>query len=124
MILSRMNITKNQNYYPQTLMYEIKTEHVYEDFLSDKENFDFSNYSNKSKYYDDLNKLLIGKMNGETEGLTTEECFGSKPKIYSFLLENNEHKKAKVVNKNAATAIHNEHKDVSLNNKCIRHSMN
>ena len=49
MILSRMNITKNQNYYPQTLMYEIKTEHVYEDFLSDKENFDFSNYSNKSK---------------------------------------------------------------------------
>ena len=35
------------------LMYEIKTEDVYEDFSSDKEMFDFSNYSTKSKYYDD-----------------------------------------------------------------------
>ena len=35
------------------LMHEIKTEDVYEDFSSDKEMFDFSNYLNKSKYYDD-----------------------------------------------------------------------
>ena len=34
-----------------SLMYEIKTEDVYEDFSSDKEKFDFSNYSTKSKYY-------------------------------------------------------------------------
>ena len=31
-----------------SLMYAIKTEDVYEDFRSDKEMFDFSNYSNKS----------------------------------------------------------------------------
>ena len=31
-------------------MYEIKTEDVYEDFSSDKEMFDFSIFSNKSKY--------------------------------------------------------------------------
>ena len=30
-----------------SLMYEIKTEEVYEDFSSDKELFDFSNYSTK-----------------------------------------------------------------------------
>ena len=31
------------------LMYEIKTEDVYEDFSNDKEIFDLSNYSTKSK---------------------------------------------------------------------------
>ena len=44
---------------------------------------------------------------------------------HSFLVDNSEHKKAKDVNKNvAATVSHNEYKDVLLNNKCIRHSMN
>ena len=33
-----------------SLMYEIKTEDVYEDFSNDKEIFDFTNYSTKSKY--------------------------------------------------------------------------
>ena len=28
--------------------------------------FDFSNYSTKSKYYDDSNKLVIGNMKDET----------------------------------------------------------
>ena len=28
--------------------------------------FDFSNYSSKSKYYDDSNKLVNGKMEDET----------------------------------------------------------
>ena len=31
-------------------MYESKTEDVYRDFSTDKEMFDFSNYSTKSKY--------------------------------------------------------------------------
>ena len=38
---------------PDNLMYEIKTEDVYEDFRKDKEMFDFSNYSAELKYYDD-----------------------------------------------------------------------
>ena len=48
-----------------SLMYEIKTGDVYEDFSSDKEMFDFSNYSTKSKYYDDSNKLVTGEMKDE-----------------------------------------------------------
>ena len=44
-----------------SLMYEIKTEDVYEDFSSDKEMFDFSNYSNKSKCYDNSNKVAINE---------------------------------------------------------------
>ena len=35
-----------------SLMYEIKTKDVYEDFSNDKEMFNFSNYSTKWKYYD------------------------------------------------------------------------
>ena len=37
-----------------SLMYEIKADDVYDDFSKDKEIFAFSNYSAKSKYYDDL----------------------------------------------------------------------
>ena len=36
-----------------SLMYEIETEDVYEDFNKDKEMFDFSKYSPRSKYYDE-----------------------------------------------------------------------
>ena len=78
-----------------SFMYEIKTEDAYENFSSNKELFDFSNYSTKSKYCDNSNKLVIGKMKDET----TEKFLGLKPKIYSFLTDNNEHNKAKGVNK-------------------------
>ena len=45
--------------------------------------------------------------------------------MYSFLVDNNEHKKAKGANKYVVTTIgHNEYNEVLLKNKCIRHSMN
>ena len=47
-------------------MHEIKTEDVYEDFSSNKEMFDFRIYLTKSKYYDNSNKLVTGKMKDET----------------------------------------------------------
>ena len=52
-----------------SLMYEIKTEDVYEDFSNDKEMFKFNNYSTKSKYYDNSNKLVVRKMKDETAGV-------------------------------------------------------
>ena len=109
-----------------SLMYEIKTEDVYEDFSSDKEMFDFSNYSTKSKYYDGSNKLIIGKMKDKTGVVAIEEFVGLKPKMYSLLVDDNSgHKKVKGVIRNAAATIsHNEYKDVLLNNKYLRHSMN
>ena len=64
--------------------------------------FDFRNYSTKSKYYDDSNKLVIGKMKDETVGVGIKEFLGLKPKIHSFLVDDNsEHKKAKGMNRNA-----------------------
>ena len=87
--------------------------------------FDFTNCLTKSKYHDDSNKLVIGKMKDDTGGVAIEEFVGLKPKTYTFLVDNNEHKKAKGMNKNVvATINHNKYKDVLLNNKCIRHSMN
>ena len=106
-------------------MYEIKTEDVYKDFNSNKEMFDFSNYSTKQKYYDNPSKLVIEKKKDETGGIAMEEFVGLKPKMYSFLVDNSKHKKSKDLNKNIVAIIcHKEYKDVSLNNKCIRHSMN
>ena len=106
-------------------MYENKTEDVYVYFSNDKEMFDFSNYSTKSKYYDDSNKLVIGKMKDKSGGVVIEEFVGLKPKMYSFLVDNNEPKKAKGVNKNVVATIgHNEYNDVLLKNKCLRDSVN
>ena len=97
------NYIKNKYYkkskllFPDTdsLMYEIKTEVVCKDFSSNKAMFDFNNYSTKSKYYDDLNKLVIGKMKDKTEGFAIDEFVGLKPKVYSLLVGNNDYKKQK-----------------------------
>ena len=106
-------------------MYEIKTEDIYEDFSSNKELFDFSNYLTKSNFHDNSNKLVNRKLKDETGGVAIEEFIRLKPKIYSLLVDNSEHRKAKGVNKNVVAAInHNEYKDVLLHNNYIRHSMN
>ena len=72
-----------------SLMHEIKTEDVYEDFSCNKEMFDFSNYSAKSKYYNVPNKLVILKVKDETGGVGIEEFVELKPKMYSFLVDDN-----------------------------------
>ena len=71
--------------------------------------FDFSNYSPKPKYYDNSNKLVVGKMKDETTGVAIGEFVGLKSKIYSYLVhDNSEHKKGKDINSNiVATIIHN-----------------
>ena len=73
-----------------------------------------------------MKKLVIGKMKDETAGVAIKEFVGLKPKTYSFLVDDsNEHKKAKGVGKNIVAAkSHNKHKNVLLNNKCLKHLMN
>ena len=86
-------------------MYETETEDVWEDFSSNKDIFDFSNYSSKSKYYDNSNKLAIGNMKNETGSVAIEEFVGLKPKMYSFLVDNREHKNSNYANKNVIATI-------------------
>ena len=44
--------------------------------------FDFSYYSVKPKYYDDLNKLFVVTINDETVGVAIEKFVELKPKMY------------------------------------------
>ena len=102
-IILKINMLITQDLFTDTdsLMNEIKTEDVYKDFNNHKEMFDFSNYSKKSKYYDNSKKLKVDEFKDEAAGVTIEEFVGIKPKLYSYLLDDNsEHKKAKGVHKN------------------------
>ena len=64
-------------------------------------------------------------MKYEILGVAIEEFIGLTLKMYSFLLDNIENKKAKGVNKNVAARISdNEYKYILLNKKCMSHSMN
>ena len=123
-----------------SLMYEIKTEDVFENFSNNKEMFDFSHYSTKSKYYNDSNKLVAGNMKVETRGVAIGWFVGFNPKINSFLVNHNSnHQKAKGVNKDVVATVshtkgmnkdvvaaisHNEYEEMLLNKKCLKHSMN
>ena len=85
---------------------------------------DFNNCSTMSIYYDDSNKLVIGKMKNQKAVVPIEKFVGLKPKMYSFLVDS-ENKKAKGVNRNVVAIIsHHEYTDVFLNKKNLRHSMN
>ena len=87
--------------------------------------FHFSNYSTKSKYYNNSNKSVIGKMKDETGSVAIEEFVRLEPKMYSFLVDNSEYKKSEGVKRKVFAIIsQNDYKDVLLNNKCIRYSIN
>ena len=79
--------------------------------------FDLSNYSAKSNYYDELNKLVFDKMKDEIGHVATEEFFGLNPRMYLLLLDNSsEHKKEKGVNKNiVAVTSHNVIMNTKIN---------
>ena len=68
----------------QFLVYEIKTNDVYEDFYKDKDLFDFSDYAQDSKFFDLVNKKVIGKMKDEFKGKIISEFVGLKVKNVFF----------------------------------------
>ena len=83
-----------------SFVYEIKTEDVYEDFYADKNLFNYSDYPLNPKFYDPVNKKVIGKIKDEFKGRIISEFVGLKSKIYSLIsVDNKEVTKAKGVNK-------------------------
>ena len=87
--------------------------------------FHFSNYSTKLKYYNNSKKSVIGKMKDETRSVAIEEFVRLEPKMYSFLVDNSEYKKSEGVKRKVFAIIsQNDYKDVLLNNRCIRYSIN
>ena len=67
-----------------SLIYEIKSENVYEEFFKWRDLVDFSNHSKDSKFFDETNKKVIGKMKDEFGGVIVNEFVGLKSKIYSI----------------------------------------
>ena len=59
-----------------SLAYEIKSENVYEKCLKWKDLFDFSNYSKDSKFFNETNEKVIGKMKGEFGGVIVDKFAG------------------------------------------------
>ena len=93
-----------------SLVYEIKPENVYEGFFKWKDLFDFSNYSKDSKFFDNSNKKVIGKMKDECSVVIIDEFIGLKSKMFSIKkIDGSESNTAKGVN--IATEF-NEFKDV------------
>ena len=69
-----------------SLVYEIKTEDVYQDFYQDKNLFAFSDYPLNSKFFDPANKKVIGKMKDEFKGKIISGFIGLKSKMYSLIV--------------------------------------
>ena len=104
-----------------SLTYEIKSKNVYENFFKWKDLFDFSNHSKDSKFFNDANRNVIGKMKDEYGGVIIDKFVGLKSKMYSIKkIDGNEPSTAKAVN--IATEF-NEFKDALFNKKIIRHKM-
>ena len=101
-----------------SLVYEIKTDDVYEDCYEGKNLFDFSDYPRDSK---SVNKNVIGKMKDELKGNITNEFVGLKSKIYSLIARSGrEIRKAKEFDKNIAKSIrHEDLCDVLFNTKTM-----
>ena len=70
------------------MIIKLKIESAYEDFSKDKEIFDFSKYSTKSRFYDDSNKIVFGKMKDETAGVSMKEFFDWNQKYIPFCCNN------------------------------------
>ena len=104
-----------------SLTYEIKSENFYEYFFKWKDLFDFSNYSKDSKFFNETNKKVIGKMKDEFGGVIIIEFVGLKSKMHSMKkIDGKECNTAKGVS--IATEF-NKFKDVLFDKKIIRHKM-
>ena len=90
-------------------------------FLSGKICFDFSNYSKDSKFFNETNKKVIGKMKDEFGGVIIIEFVGLKSKMHSMKkIDGKECNTAKGVS--IATEF-DKFKDILFNEKIIRHKM-
>ena len=104
-----------------SLTYEIKSDDVYEESFKHKHLFDFSNLSKNSKFFDETNKTVIGKMKDESKGKINDEFVGLKSKMHSMKnIDGKETNRAKEV------SVANEFKKFKhtlLNKKTMKHKM-
>ena len=104
-----------------SLTYEIKSEDVYEEFFKHKNLFVFSNFSKESKFYDNQNEMVVGKMKDEYKGIPITKFVGLKWKMHGMLSDDGkESNTAKGVNTRMELK---EYEGTLLNKKVIWHKM-
>ena len=109
-----------------SLTYEIEAEDVYNDFWTDKDMFDNSDYPEDSPYFDKTNKKVIGKFKDEAAGVPICEFIGLRSKMYSYIKDNQTGgKTAKGIKKNVIKndIKHLDYKRVLLNEEQLHHKM-
>ena len=75
-----------------SLIYEIKSKNVYEEFFKWKDLFNFSNYSKDSKFFNETSKKVIGKMKDEFGGVIVNKFIGLTLSSWSIFTLNVESK--------------------------------
>ncbi len=70
-----------------SLCYHITTENIYQDLLSFRNHFDFSDYPVNHILYSLENKKVIGKFKDENNGISPIEFVGLRSKMYSLLMD-------------------------------------
>ena len=83
-----------------SFIYNIQTDSLTDRLLPFKEHFNFSEYPREHPLYDPTNKKVLRKMKDEAKGKHITAFCALKAKLYAFIVEGEEHKKAKGVKKN------------------------
>ena len=99
-----------------SLSYEIK------EFFKQKDLFEFINCSKDSKFFDEPNKKVIGKMKDESGGVIVVQFFGLKSKMHS--MKKNDCKECNTAKAVSIATEFDKFKDILFNEKIIRHRMN
>jgi hypothetical protein len=109
-----------------SLCYHIKNEDLYKDLEEIKDLCDFSDYPKEHPLFNETNRATIGKMKDETNGVPIREYIGLKPKMYSYITETEEVKKAKGVQKSVVKQDidFNDYENVLKNHTILRKDQN
>ena len=105
-----------------SLMNKTETENVYEDLYKDKVLSEFSNNAKDSKYYNNANNLVAGKMKDEICDRSIKVFVELKYKEYRFITEDNhKSKKAKGIDRNVVDdeLKYENHKNVLFNRSYV-----
>ena len=104
-----------------SLTYEIKLEYVYEKNFKYKHLLDFSNFSKDSKFYDNQNEMVVGKMRVVNKGIPINKFFGLKSKMHSMLSDGG--KECNTAKGVSIATEFNEFRDTLSIKNVVRHKM-
>lgn len=109
-----------------SFIYGIETDDLYQDLREDADHYDFSDYPQDHPNFSTANKKVLGKMKDEMMGRPISAFVGLKSKMYSFICDGRESKRAKGIKR---TTVENEisfaqYLDCLMEQQFFNHDMN